>query len=228
MSYVLHYAPDNASMIIRLALDHAGIAFETCLVDRAKQAQQSAAYRRLNPAGLIPVLETPAGPIFETGAILLWLSETHAGLGPQPGDAARADYLKWMFFTSNTLHPALRMVFYPEKYIAAEQTCALRAGLVPQIQTALRTLDACIPNADWRAAGSGLGFYLACCLRWCALYPRGFDRSWFDLASTPHLAALCADLETLPATAKLQTAEGLGPTPFTAPRHAKPPIGSAT
>jgi len=73
--YRLHYAPDNASLIIRLALDEIGAPYEAVLVDRQAEAQKAPAYLAMNPAGLIPVLETPQGPMFETGAILLWLGE---------------------------------------------------------------------------------------------------------------------------------------------------------
>ena len=59
MNYRLHYAPDNASLIIRLALEEIGVPYETVLVDRRSRAQDTTAYRALNPAGLIPVLETP-------------------------------------------------------------------------------------------------------------------------------------------------------------------------
>ena len=79
--YVLHYAPDNASLIVRLALEELGVPYRTTLVDRATRQQDSAAFRALNPAGLIPVLETPDGPLSETGAILLWLVERHGALG---------------------------------------------------------------------------------------------------------------------------------------------------
>ena len=141
MSYVLHYAPDNASLIIRMIMDHRGIPFTTCLVDRKARAQTSPAYLRLNPNGLIPVLETPDGPIFETGAIALWLAERHGGLGLAVDDAQRGDFLKWLFYASNTLHPLLRMSFYPEKYIDSGHTDALRSGLVKQLQQGFGTLD---------------------------------------------------------------------------------------
>ena len=107
MTYVLHFAPDNASLIVRLALDHAGLPYQTRLVDRAARAQETAAYRALNPNGLIPTLETPHGVLFETGAILLWLADTHGGLGPAPDDPGRGNWLKWLFFVANTVHPAL-------------------------------------------------------------------------------------------------------------------------
>ena len=104
MSYVLHYAPDNASLVIRLALEHIGAPYRCALVDRSQAAQRSDAYMALNPNGLIPTLETDQGPIFETGAILLWLADRHGGLGPAPDSAERADFLKWLFFVSNTVH----------------------------------------------------------------------------------------------------------------------------
>lgn len=49
-TYTLHYAPDNASLIIRLALEEIGVPYDTVLVDRAAQAQTLPAYRALNPA----------------------------------------------------------------------------------------------------------------------------------------------------------------------------------
>lgn len=228
MTYTLHYAPDNASLIIRLALEHAGLSYRAVLVDRAARAQSSPAYLRLNPAGLIPVLETPQGPLFETGAILLWLGDTHGVLGPGPTSDARGAYLKWLFFTSNTLHPALRMIFCPEKFIEDAHLGALRAGLALRIADALRLLDGMAGSKpDW-LAGSGVSFYLAACLRWCALYPADHDRGWYRLADYPHLLELCEAVEALPATQAAQTAEGLGPSPFTAPQYATPPEGSAT
>ena len=34
--YRLHYAPDNASLVIRLVLEEMGLPYETVLVDRAR------------------------------------------------------------------------------------------------------------------------------------------------------------------------------------------------
>jgi glutathione S-transferase len=228
MRYILHYAPDNASLIVRLALEHRGLPYETALVDRSRTAQRSAAYLALNPNGLIPVLETPDGPIFETAAILLWLADTHGGLFPSPQDSARGRALKWLFYLSNTLHPLERMLFYPEKYIAAPHQAALREGLQRQLTAGFATLDAAA--AEWRCADTPgiLDFYTAALLRWPALYPRDANRSWFRLANTPALRDCALRVEQLPSCAALQRAEGLGTTPFSAPHDPNPPEGSAT
>lgn len=229
--YILHYAPDNASLVIRLALEEMGIPYETALVNRRQNAQDSAAYRGLNPNGLIPVLETPQGPIFETAAILLWLADAHTQLAPAPDSPDRAAFLKWLFFSSNTLHADLRILFYAEKYIDASHAEQLRNGIQPRLRQHLRILDDVAKTRPvWLNADqpSVLTYYLACQMRWMALYPANSDRSWFQLADTPQLQTILMNLESRPATRAAISAEGLGVTPFTSPAYAKPPEGSAT
>ncbi|MGC1506579.1 MAG: glutathione S-transferase family protein [Sulfitobacter sp.] len=231
MTYILHYAPDNASLIIRAALELRGLAYRTQLVDRRTGEQSTPVYRALNPNGLIPVLETPQGPIFETGAILLWLADTHGGLGPSPDDPARANFLKWLFFISNTIHPALRMMFYPQKFISIENTAALRTGLSKTLHQSFTTLDNAAAADPALFAGSTptlLELYAAALLRWSAIYPADYDKSWFSLAGYPALLRLCSRLETLPLIQSLHITEGLGTHPFTDPHLPSPPIGSAT
>jgi glutathione S-transferase len=222
----LHYAPDNASLPVRLALEELGAHYETVLVDRARQQQRSAAYLRLNPAGLIPVLETPDGTVFETAAILLWLADRHGALAPQPQDATRGAFLKWLFFTSNTLHAGLRMRFHPDRYAggAAAARTALLGQMAGEHARHLALLDA---NAgEWDQGLTMLHLYLAPILRWCALYPLG-ETDWFRLGDYPALARLCETLEARTATRAVARAEGLGPHPFTAPVPAQPREGSA-
>ena len=233
LPYRLHYAPDNASLIVRLALEELGVPYDTVLVDRAARAQRRPAYLALNPNGLIPVLETPVGPIFETGAILLWLADTHGALAPVPNDPPRAAFLKWLFWVSDTLHADLRMLFHPENYTGpdAGAQAALRAGIRARLRSHLALLDAVAAEAPrWLSADrpSVLGLYSACLMRWMALYPEDGDRSWFRLGDTPHLHRLLAALESRASTRAAQAAEGLGATPFTAPSYATPPEGSAT
>lgn len=231
MTYVLHYAPDNASLIIRAALELCGQPYETRLVDRASRQQASADYRALNPAGLIPVLETPQGPIFETGAILLWLADTHGGLGPGPGAPNRADFLKWLFFLSNTLHPALRMLFYPQKYIAQDHAAALRDGLEQTLNQNFHILDqaaAAHPAIFGGGTPTALDLYAAALLRWSAIYPTDRPKTWFSLAAFPTLRCICTRLDALPFTDCLHLTEGLGTHPFSNPHPSTPPIGSAT
>lgn len=230
-TYILHYAPDNASVIVRMALECLDVPYETELVERATQAQDSAAYRTLNPLGMIPALETPAGVIFETGAILLWLADKHGALFPGPTDPARGDGLKWLFFLSNSLHAGLRQMFYPEKFIANAQAGALRAGLSQRLHADFAQLDQLAGDADFTLLGGAdpslLDFYAATLLRWAQLYPQE-AQGWFDPACCPILLKTAARLESHPSVRAAQSAEGLGPAPFSKPTLSNPPIGSAT
>lgn len=237
MTYVLHYAPDNASLIVRLVLEEMELPYRTALVDRSRSAQDSAPYRALNPAGLIPVLETDHGPLFETGAILLWLADTHGSMAPAPDAPDRGDFLKWLFFTSNTLHAQLRMLFYPAKYVGDDlsaqaqlrHTLTRRSPTQMTLPDALDLLDAREATRDHSAprAPDVLDYYVMAILRWCRLYPVD-QTTWFDLQEFPALLKLAQDLEARAAAHAAQTAEGLGATPFSAPTYANPPEGSAT
>ena len=223
--YTLHYAPDNASLIIRLVLDGAGIPYRTVLVDRGRRQQDSAAYRGLNPTGLIPTLETPAGPISETAAILLWLSDAHH-LGPMAADPDRLAFLKWLFFLSNTAHAELRQIFYPHQYAPADGHAAHLEIMSTRMLRHFGLLDAAaLQHPKLFAAGKPLGIYTIVLTRWAALYPVNGPR-WLDLTDFPALEALAHAQEARVETPVVARAEGLGPHPFTRPEQPNPPEGS--
>ena len=218
----LYYAPDNASLCVRLALLEMGLQFDTALVDRRQRSQKDPPYLALNPNGLIPTLVTPNGPIFETGAILLKLADNHVSpLFPAPGDTDRGTALAWLFWLSNTLHATLRMTFYPEQYTSDPAsilpTCRARLS---EYLTILET------HLDVARTAPLLQCYIMPMLRWMALY--GDDTSWFDPRRWPQLLDLAQRYETTDTATAAAQAEGLGPTPFSAPIAANPPEGSAT
>jgi glutathione S-transferase len=223
--YTLHYAPDNASLIIRLVLDGAGLPYRTALVDRRTRQQDGPAYRALNPTGLIPTLETPNGPISETAAILLWLSDTH-NLGPAPSHPDRLAFLRWLFFLSNTAHADLRQVFYPHQYAPAEAHRAHREITTARMLRHFALLDAAAAaHPKLFAAASPLGVYSVTLARWAALYPQAGPR-WFDRLAFPALDDLAHAQEARVETRVIARAEGLGPHPFTRPEQPNPPEGS--
>lgn len=231
MPYRLHYAPDNASLVVWLTLEELGVPYRTVLVDRRKDEQTGAAFRALNPAGRIPVLITPQGPIFETAAILLWLADTHQAMAPAPDHPERAAFLKWLFFVSNTLHADLLLLFYPQRFAGPDPVDqkGLRETVKPRLAVHLGHVDAVVAAApSWLGSdsASALGYYIACLMRWMALYPLNDNRDWYRLADTPCLYRPLASLETRPAVTAARTTEGFGPTPYTAPVHCNPPEGS--
>ncbi|MEM9550067.1 MAG: glutathione S-transferase family protein [Pseudomonadota bacterium] len=230
-SYRLHYAPDNASLIVRLVLDELGLAYETVLVDRRTRAQKSPAFLALNPSGRIPVLETGDGPIFETAAILLWLADRHGRMAPALDNADRAAFLKWLFFVSNTFHAEMRLLFYPETYVGADSSAQI--GLRTQVKEtladrlgSLESLAATHPAWFGADEPSVFDYYICACLRWLGIYPME-ETGWFNLGLYPNLGELAVRTETRAAVRRAIEVEGLGPAPFTAPQRPTPPEGSA-
>jgi glutathione S-transferase len=73
------------------------------LVDRAKNAQKSREYLKINPNGRIPALVDGDLVLFEAAAIVLHLVDQHpkAGLAPKPGTPERARFYQWMTFLTN-------------------------------------------------------------------------------------------------------------------------------
>ncbi|MBR9843048.1 MAG: glutathione S-transferase family protein [Rhodobacteraceae bacterium] len=226
----LHYAPDNASLIVRLALEELGLPYETVLVDRTASAQKSPAYRAINPAAKIPALETPDGAIFETAAILLYLADRAGRLAPSIDAPDRGMFLSWLFYLSNTLHANLRITFYPHKYIdRATDPAPLLTEARKNITEGLRILDQAVgAGHDWfnGATPSILDLYLAAMLRWMVIYPAG-DTDWVALSDWPNLTRMTAKLETRASVAALIEAEGMAPKPFTKPAPPNPPEGVA-
>ena len=91
-------------MPVRWAFEEVGQPYDVRLVSFSEMKQ--AAHRALQPFGQIPTYEEGGLALFESGAIVLHIAETHAGL--LPGDAnARARAIAWMFAAKSTVEPPI-------------------------------------------------------------------------------------------------------------------------
>lgn len=144
----LHYHPGNASVAPHVVLHEAGLPFELVHVDREAQAHKLPAYLRLNPNGLIPVLEDGALVLYETAAILMHLADRcpAAALAPPViGSAERAHFYKWMVWMSNSLQATLIRYFYPERLVDAGNVAGaaqVKVHAQAQVGQLLAQLDA--------------------------------------------------------------------------------------
>ena len=135
MRYDLYYAPDNASLVVRLALEELGVPYRNVLIDRSSGEQRGESYRAFNPQGLLPVLvdNDNATVLFKTAAILLYLVDMHGALGPTSLKPGRGDLLKWLFFLSNTRYAYLRVAIYTQRYIAECMVGSLRVDIYKRV-----------------------------------------------------------------------------------------------
>ncbi|HEX2539658.1 MAG TPA: glutathione S-transferase family protein [Caldimonas sp.] len=92
---------------VRWALNEAGLPYDEHLI--GPEDQKSAAYRRLQPFGQVPVLREDGLELFESGAIVLHVAEQSDAL--MPWDAtARAQVRTWMFASLSTVEPPIMML----------------------------------------------------------------------------------------------------------------------
>jgi glutathione S-transferase len=105
----LHHAPLACSLASRLALLESGLPHEVVVADT-----KSEAYRRINPRGQVPALETADGVLTESAAILPYIADLAPDkrLFPAVG-FARAKAQSWLSFLSSNLHVALSRAMFP-------------------------------------------------------------------------------------------------------------------
>lgn len=142
----LHYFPSNASFAPHVLLQEIGVPFELVLVDRTQGAHKRPDYLKLNPNGLIPVLQDGDLVLYETAAICLHLADTHpaARLAPPPGSAERARFYQWLVWLTNTLQAMLIHYFYPERLVDEGDAAAaaqVKARAERHVGTMLQLLD---------------------------------------------------------------------------------------
>jgi glutathione S-transferase len=68
--YQLHYFPSNANSAPQMVLEEIGQVYELVLIERAKNAQKSSEYLKINPNGRIPTLVDGGLALFEAAAIV--------------------------------------------------------------------------------------------------------------------------------------------------------------
>jgi glutathione S-transferase len=98
----------------RWLLDEVGASYELVQLDVFGGDQRKPEYLAVHPLGKVPFLTDDASGVamFESGAILAWLAETHAPeLVPPAGTLERAEYLQWLFYSAATLEAPIVKVF---------------------------------------------------------------------------------------------------------------------
>lgn len=87
---------------VRWALEEAGQAYQTNLIDG--EYIKSSAHRCFQPFGQIPTYRDDEVEIFESGAIVLHVCETHMSLMPT-NRAGRARAVQWLISALNSVEP---------------------------------------------------------------------------------------------------------------------------
>ncbi len=115
----LFTAPTPNGRKISIALEELGVPYSVHSVDLKAGEQKQPAFLAINPNGRIPAIVDDGFPVFESGAILLYLAEKFGGL--LPGTAqGRYVVLQWLMWQVGGLGPMHGQAnvfnrYFPEK-----------------------------------------------------------------------------------------------------------------
>lgn len=199
MSLVLHtYWRSGAAWRVRIALGLKGIAAAHVPHDLRLGEQALPTYRAIQPQGLVPALDTGAGVLTQSLAILEWLEEAYPDPPLLPADPMRRAHVRAMAQTiACDIHPLhnLRVLQALRKTFGADEE-AVQGWIARWIGDGLAALE---PRVA--AHGGPFAFGQAPTLADCCLVPQIYAARRFavDLAPYPHLVAVDALCAGLPA-----------------------------
>lgn len=97
--------PMSRGQTIRWMLEEVGEPYDTEILDYGS-TMKAEPYLSINPMGKVPAIVHKGKVVTEVAAICCYLADAfpQAGLAPAPAD--RADYYRWIFFTSGPIEAA--------------------------------------------------------------------------------------------------------------------------
>lgn len=198
---ILHdYWRSSAAYRVRIGLNLKGVDFTGVAHDLRRGEQSADAYRTLAPQGLVPALDTGAGVLTQSLAILEWLDETHGDPPFLPRDAgARAIVRSMAHVVAMDIHPVnnLRILKALKADFGAEQP-VIDAWVRRWIADGFAALEAMAArHAGDFLYGDTPGLADIC------LVPQWYNAERFDLdtAAYPLLGAIVARARAVPAFA---------------------------
>jgi GST-like protein len=121
----LYSAPTPNGVKVSIMLEEIGLPYEPHYVNIGANESWTPEFLALNPNGKIPAIIDPNGPegaplpLFESGAILLYLAEKTGQLLP-PDPARRWQTVQWVFFQMGHVGPMFGQLGYFFKFAGRE------------------------------------------------------------------------------------------------------------
>ena len=121
--YTLYTYPNSYAMTVHCLMEELQLDYDCRWVGIFTDTPD-ADFLKVSPHARVPALMTPEGPVFETGAIALYLAEKHGDGAYQipVGDPRRGRFLQWYYYLGTTLQPDVMVQFHPEVYFGDDET----------------------------------------------------------------------------------------------------------
>ncbi len=151
----LYSLPTPNGVKVSIMLEETGLAYEPHLVRFDTNDQLSPEFLSLNPNNKIPAIIDPHGPgdqplpLFESGAILIYLAEKTGKLLPADA-AARYQTIQWVMFQMGGVGPMFGQVGFFHKFAGKEfEDKRPRDRYVAESRRLLSVLDQHLAGRDW-------------------------------------------------------------------------------
>ncbi|HET9862924.1 MAG TPA: glutathione S-transferase N-terminal domain-containing protein, partial [Steroidobacteraceae bacterium] len=138
-----------------IMLEECGLAYEAHYVDFNTNDQMSPEFLSLNPNNKIPAMIDPNGPgggplpLFESGAILVYLADKSGQLMPR-APAARYQCLQWVFFQVGGVGPMFGQLGFFVKFAGREwQDKRPRDRYAAETRRLLQVIDRHLAGRAW-------------------------------------------------------------------------------
>jgi GSH-dependent disulfide-bond oxidoreductase len=148
----LYTSPTPNGWKASITLEELEIPYEVHAIDLAKQEQKEPWFLKINPNGRIPALvDRDEGdlPVFESGAIMVYLAEKAGRLLPTER-RARARVMSWLMFQMGGVGPMMGQAnvffrYFPEKLPAAIERYQNESRRLFEV------LDGALADEEWLA-----------------------------------------------------------------------------
>jgi GST-like protein len=151
----LYSLPTPNGVKVSIMLEEIALPYEPHLVDFDTNDQASTEFRSLNPYGKIPAILDPHGPggrplpLFESGAILIYLAEKSGRFLPRAA-AARYETLQWLMWQMAGIGPMFGQVGFFHKFAGKDyEDKRPRERYVAESRRLLAVLDARLARRAW-------------------------------------------------------------------------------
>ena len=151
----LYSLPTPNGVKVSVMLEETGLPYEPHLVRFETQDQMTPEFLSLNPNNKIPAILDPNGPggkpmpLFESGAILIYLADKTGQLMPRDA-AARYQTIQWLMFQMGGIGPMFGQVGFFNKFAGKEYADKRpRDRYVDEAKRLLGVLDRQLAQRDW-------------------------------------------------------------------------------
>jgi glutathione S-transferase len=136
---VFYHNPQSRSGMVHWMLEEVGVPYRIVPIDFTKGEHKAPSFLALNPMGKLPTITHRGVVVTETAAIIAYIADLvpEKGFAPEPGDALRGAYYRWLFFGAGCIEPAL--IDMMMKRPAVERKSSVGWGSYEDVVATLKT-----------------------------------------------------------------------------------------